>query len=116
MPKGWQGPELRYDEVTASEILLPIESVEHLYRIGQEAFRNAIRHSQAKTITIRLEIHRKTIKVEVEDDGVGAMNFDEASEGLGLKLMRYRSRLINGKFRVLGVRPHGTRVVCEAPQ
>jgi PAS domain S-box-containing protein len=116
MPKDWQGPELRYDAVTTSQIHLPSESVEHLYRIGQEAFRNAIRHSQAMTITIRLEIHRTSIKVEVEDDGVGAKNLDEATEGLGLKLMRYRSRLINAEFRVIGLRPHGTRVVCEAPQ
>jgi PAS domain S-box-containing protein len=76
MPQDWQGPVLRYEAVTPSEIHLPIESVEHLYRIGQEAFRNAIRHSQAKTITIRLEIHPASIKVEVEDDGVGAKNFD----------------------------------------
>jgi len=116
IPCEWQGPKLSFDAVTMSQIHLPLESMEHLYRIGQEAFRNAIRHSQAKTIKVRLEIHRASIKVAVEDDGIGAKHFDDETGGLGLNLMRYRSRLINAKFRVIGVNPHGTRVVCEAPQ
>jgi PAS domain S-box-containing protein len=116
MPHDWQGPKLRYNTVTTSQIRLPMESVEHLYRIGQEAFRNAIRHSQATTIQVRLEIHTNSIKVEVEDDGIGANNVGDAPQGLGFKLMRYRSKLINAKLHVSSAHPHGTRVVCEAPQ
>ena len=56
------------------------------------------------------------MRVEVEDDGIGGTPVEDATGGLGLKLMRYRSRLIDAKFRVSGVDPHGTRVVCEAPQ
>jgi len=116
MPSNWQGPTIQYDAISTSPLRLPLEAVEHIYRIGQEVFGNAIKHSSAKSITVRIEIHPSSIRLEVEDNGIGPKKMNEQNGGLGLELMRYRSNLIRAKFRVLATRPHGTRVVCETRQ
>lgn len=53
--------EVRYDE----QVEL------HLYRIVQQAVENALRHAQAKTITLSGGLEDGRIDLKVEDDGVG---------------------------------------------
>ena len=43
----------------------------HLYRIAQEAVRNAIKHGKAKNILIRLEAGEAGNELSVKDDGTG---------------------------------------------
>jgi signal transduction histidine kinase len=88
----------------------------HLYRIAQEAIHNAVRHGSASEILVRLEPDTSPARLVIEDNGKG---FDpvgrEGSDGLGLHLMRHRSALINGSFRIERRRPEGMMVECVFP-
>ena len=64
----------------------------HLYRIAQEALTNALRHSLATQVQIRLEVAGSNLKLEVQDNGRGFRQARlEGCDGLGLKIMRYRA-------------------------
>ena len=64
------GLELCWD-VTGNFEDLPAPTAIALYRIAQEALNNVARHSQAKTVWIRLQADDDETLVEVRDDGRG---------------------------------------------
>lgn len=83
---------------------------QHLYRIAQEAVANALKHADASEIRIGLEFRDDLLLLEVEDDGEG---FDETTppvDGIGLRVMRYRARLIDALFEIGAAPAGGTRV------
>ncbi|MHC4984154.1 MAG: MASE3 domain-containing protein, partial [Planctomycetota bacterium] len=86
-----------------------------LYRIAQEAVNNSIKHAKAKAITITLECRDRTIRLAVEDDGVGISASGADSKGMGMQIMRHRARSIGGSLSV-GAGPRGgTVVACTVP-
>ena len=107
-------------DVTAMEgsdeaLPAPVKSV--LYRVAQEAVRNARRHAAPKHVAIRLEAGAKSVTLEVTDDGRG---FDPAAKqrdqtGIGLFTMRERVALVDGEFRVSSRPGGGTSVVASVP-
>ncbi|MGC9328863.1 MAG: ATP-binding protein, partial [Candidatus Hinthialibacter sp.] len=87
-----------------------------LYRIAQEALNNAVKHSQAKHIWIRLEKENHQILLTVKDDGVGLPISHESATGMGLRIMQYRAGMI-GAVLDLGRDPEGGSIVqCRLPQ
>lgn len=83
----------------------------HLYRIAQEALTNAAKHGRAKRVTIRLLQQPEQWLLEVTDDGVGIdLPAARASEGLGLRLMEYRARVIGARLQVERGHDRGTVV------
>ncbi|HWF17759.1 MAG TPA: sensor histidine kinase [Verrucomicrobiae bacterium] len=88
----------------------------HLYRIAQEAINNAIKHSKATQIVIRLDQDDEVIKLSVSDDGVGLPENARNRNGMGLRIMAYRASMIGGSFGIERVVPHGTRVTCIVPR
>ncbi len=88
----------------------------HLYRIAQEAVVNAAKHSRASRITLVLSLNTSKIGLSITDDGTGIQPASVNPEGMGLRIMEYRARLIGATFSVGSVSgKHGTRVVCEIP-
>lgn len=91
-----------------------METGMHLFRIAQEAVNNALKHASAAEIRIGLEQQADALVLEVEDDGIG---FEEdaalLSEGLGLRVMRYRARLLGGSLEIGPSPAGGTRVSCR---
>lgn len=87
----------------------------HLYRIAQESVNNATRHGRASTIRIECRPERQTLVLEVTDDGIGIPATTARRQGIGLKSMQYRARMIGGTLRVTAGRDGGTRVSCTAP-
>ena len=70
-------------------------------RIAQEAIHNAIKHSRATTIVVRLNGSDRYLNLEISDDGVGFdMKATKLSAGLGLISMRERIHLIGGEFNI----------------
>ena len=94
---------------------LTAELANHLYRIAQEAVRNAVRHGQARSIRLHLHGARAKVRLTITDDGTGMPPQAEDAPGLGLKIMRYRARILGGEVRFERSTPNGTRIVCECP-
>lgn len=87
-----------------------------LYRVAQEALSNAIKHSRADRISIRLVGVRDRLTVTIEDNGVG-FNPRTAPPGLGLISMTERVEQVGGTLRLQSTPGQGSRieatVVCS---
>lgn len=84
----------------------------HLLRLVQEALTNALRHSGAKTVTLRVEAHAASVYVIVRDDGRGFA--PGRSGGRGLAHMKQRARQVGGQLSVT-TGPEGSEVKLEIP-
>ncbi|MGH9324102.1 MAG: sensor histidine kinase, partial [Vicinamibacteria bacterium] len=95
---------------------LPPEVQVCLFRIAQEALRNAARHSRASEVNLSLQTNNGIIQLTVSDDGVG---FDPAQtsfrRSLGHASMRERARLVDGTLEVESSPGRGTRVAVSLP-
>lgn len=110
------GREVRYEEVGRAPLRLRDGAADHLYRIAQEALSNALRHSQALSIVMRLSVRSSRVRLEILDDGRG---FDATGcevTGIGIHSMRYRANLIGGALTIAARSGGGTAVVCVCPQ
>src|SRR5207245_8748352 len=83
-----------------------------LYRIAQEAVTNAVRHSEAAHITIRLLTEGPATTLTVTDDGVGIYNRLPNANGIGLRIMRHRAVSIGASFAAGPGAGRGTVVRC----
>jgi signal transduction histidine kinase len=81
----------------------------NLYRIAQEAVRNAVRHSAASRIEIRVEASGDFTSLQVADNGTGIREVGER-RGLGLEIMKYRAFTIGGHLQIFANTPKGTVV------
>lgn len=83
-----------------------------LYRIAQEAITNSIKHSGAGRVVVSLRQTDTTVQLSVADNGKG---FDPAcphSDGLGLRIMRYRASIIGGLLNIQSTQSCGTFITC----
>jgi PAS domain S-box-containing protein len=88
-----------------------------LYRIAQEAVRNAQQHAQASRITIQLsEFESGTLKLQVTDDGIGIGPLPLDQPGIGIRSMTYRAGLIGATLEVRNRDEGGTKVTCIVPR
>ena len=91
-----------------------------VYRLVQECFNNIGKHSGAARASIALHFAEKSLRLAVEDNGVG---FDIAEalsrrDSFGLAGMRERVTLLGGKFQVESrkeVPKRGTKISVELP-
>ena len=85
----------------------------HLYRIAQEAISNALKHGQARHVTIHLTIAPPQIVLLVKDDGVGLPKIPRKHQGMGLRIMQYRAGMVGGSLTVQRDPDGGTSVACS---
>jgi PAS domain S-box-containing protein len=107
-------PTVFTHRLTGNRTLNP-ELANHLYRIAQEAVRNAVRHGQARSIRLHLSIVRAKVRLAITDDGIGMPADAMDAAGMGLKIMCYRARILGGDVSFEPVERGGTRVLCECP-
>lgn len=86
-----------------------------LYLVFKEALNNALRHARATRIEVALSREGETLRLRVEDDGVGVAVEPSDLGGHGLASMRHRAALCRGKLRIEQPATGGTRVILEAP-
>jgi PAS domain S-box-containing protein len=87
-----------------------------LYRIAQEALRNALKHAPGAPIHLTLDILENSVQLTVRDNGPG---FDlsrvRLEGGLGILSMKERARLVNGSLLVKSGAGEGTAVTVSVP-
>jgi signal transduction histidine kinase len=88
----------------------------HLYRIAQEAVRNALRHGRARHIQVELSAKDSDLELSISDDGVGLPPPHSRTDGLGLRIMAHRASMIGGALTIEPMPDGGTLVLCRLKQ
>ena len=83
----------------------------HLYRISQEAVHNAIRHGKARRIVISAKRDNGHFAFSISDDGRGFEHADH--EGMGIRTMNYRAKMMGAVFSIQRRESGGTLVTCK---
>ncbi|HEX2609327.1 MAG TPA: ATP-binding protein [Flavisolibacter sp.] len=89
----------------------------NIFRVIQEICQNALKHSKASQLLIRLNETKKGIQVLCEDNGVG---FDyekmlKEGKGLGLRNLKSRVEIMGGQFMIESRPGKGTQYVFDVP-
>lgn len=109
---------LQYSEINCtfnsnikSNLLNKKEEI-YLYRIAQEAIKNAINHSLAKNINLSITSNNEDIVLSISDDGIG---FDTKQKylGNGLYNISERASLINADCEINSDQEHGTEIIIK---
>lgn len=87
-------------------------TVEHLYRITQEAISNAVKHGKADTVRITLVGSKDHMRLRIVDNGIGLEPGWDEAEGIGMKIMNYRARLIGANMEISNNFKRGVVVTC----
>jgi hypothetical protein len=87
---------------------------DHVYRIVQEGLLNAARHSNCHAVVVSVRASTDSLVVAIADDGRGMPEGAGDGGGLGLRMMRYRARLLGATLRVESPPDGGTRLVVAA--
>jgi len=95
--------------------VLPDDIALCLFRIAQEGMQNAIKHSGARTIRMRLKGDNELIALAIIDDGAGFDVGAAAGKGLGLISMYERAESVGGTLKVVSRKGAGTRLEVTVP-
>jgi ligand-binding sensor domain-containing protein/signal transduction histidine kinase len=92
---------------------------DEIYKIATEALRNAFHHAQAKHVEVEIRYDHDEFRLRVRDDGKGMDAAIIPSHGIeghyGLRGMRERATLIQGKLAVWSEVDEGTEVELRVP-
>jgi two-component system sensor histidine kinase UhpB len=94
---------------------LPLPVEEALYRIGQEALHNIVKHANASNATLRIVHEGDEVKLTVSDDGVGFEPGEVPRLHFGLIGMRQRIDLVGGELQVESRPGEGTVIEASVP-
>ena len=83
------------------------------YRVAQEALTNALRHSDATQVDLRLHHTPDEVVITVADNG--STTPGPPAEGTGLRGLRERTRLLGGTLRIEPNEPSGWLVEARLP-
>lgn len=88
----------------------------NFYRLVQECLTNIIKHAKAKAVTIHIKKQHTTIIALISDNGKG-FNINDAKKknGLGLKTIFERIKIVNGKISITSTLGIGTSFTFFIP-
>ncbi len=87
-----------------------------LFRIVQEAMRNAVQHADASRVRVRARRAAGWVEIEIEDDGKGvSLDGLRRSGSVGVLGMQERARALGGSFSLQSELGTGTRVIVRLP-
>jgi signal transduction histidine kinase len=84
----------------------------HLYYIVLEALANAAKHSGGSNVEITLQPSGDRWLLTIQDDGVGFSLPARDQEGMGLRILHYRARVIGATLNLQSQPGSGTVVTC----
>jgi signal transduction histidine kinase len=86
-----------------------------MYRIAQEAARNAVQHGRAREVVIELMSDEYSVKLRVVNEGRSWDPERVTGAGLGLRIMRHRAASVGGTFVIHATAEGRTEAVCRIP-
>jgi signal transduction histidine kinase/ligand-binding sensor domain-containing protein len=117
-PAAVSAPAIDVEVEGSSRDLNPVVR-EEVYRIAGEALRNAVKHAQARRITVTIHYEARQLRLTVRDDGKG-MNGEtrqrqQSAGHFGLPGMRERAAIVRGRLDVRNAIGSGTEVELRVP-
>lgn len=95
---------------------LPRMLEEALWRIGQEALNNVIKHARTKCAVITLRIKAERVYFEIKDEGIGfVMDRRTRQVKFGMHTMRERAEALGGTCSVHSQKGKGTIIRISLP-
>ncbi|HTI70648.1 MAG TPA: sensor histidine kinase [Candidatus Limnocylindria bacterium] len=88
---------------------------ENVYRLAQEAVRNACRHSGSREVWLKLALDRQQLMLSIRDAGRGFDPREVSTGRLGVRGMRERAALIGGNLTLKTTLGHGTEIIVSIP-
>jgi signal transduction histidine kinase len=83
------------------------------YRIIQELIHNILKHAGASQALVQIVFHESQLCITVEDNGRGMPADDSHRDGIGLRTIRERVKLLNGQIDTVSTPGEGTSVYIE---
>jgi signal transduction histidine kinase len=87
---------------------------EQLLRIVREAMTNAVRHGSANNVKVHFS-NGGTLRLRVEDDGIGFDPSTVTSRGFGLMVMQERAKAIGGRLAIDSTPLGGAQIEVVIP-
>ncbi|MDQ0156938.1 sensor histidine kinase [Robertmurraya andreesenii] len=94
---------------------LPSKYEVALFRLVQESVQNALKHANAKEISVKLEMTREYVTVLIKDDGQGFDINEKKAESFGIIGMKERVDLLDGEMSIDSKIGEGTIVLIRVP-
>jgi signal transduction histidine kinase len=98
----------------ASNVSLPLETEQEIFRVVQEALTNVARHSGATAIEASVVGEPERVRLTVEDNGHGFSIAQNSGQGQGLRSMSERVEALGGTLLIFSTSA-GTRVEAHIP-
>jgi signal transduction histidine kinase len=97
------------------DVMLASQTRQNVFLVVKEALNNAVKHSDATTVSLRLWIQDGLLKIEVQDNGMGFDVHQPGVLGNGLNNIRIRMENLGGRARITSETGEGTTVYLEMP-
>ncbi|WP_409252032.1 sensor histidine kinase [Bacillus sp. SCS-153A] len=94
---------------------LPSKYEVALFRLIQESVQNALKHSGASEIQVKLEIGKDTVTVIIKDDGKGFDIKQKKNGSFGIMGMKERVEILDGDMSIDSNPGSGTVVLVQVP-
>lgn len=99
-----------YTEISNKADQLPEAMQLPVFRIIQELINNAIKHAEARKVKINLCTENGEVNLSVMDDGKGFDTEQVFIKGSGLRGIKNRVFMLNGKMNILSSKKSGTYI------
>jgi len=93
---------------------LPDESNRHLFLFFREALHNILRHADATSVGIRVDVDHHALMLEVHDNGTGITN-EKLGRPATLRALRQRAEALGARFDVVSTPGEGTLLKLRMP-
>ena len=106
--------DIRIEGRTEQEPPIPVSLA--AFQILQEGLTNALKHSESRSVAVRVGEHDGMVHIEVEDQGAGFdVSEEPAPQHMGLRLMRERADRVGGRLELHSAPGGGTRLEAVLP-
>jgi signal transduction histidine kinase/ligand-binding sensor domain-containing protein len=108
--------DISFKALQTEKVNLSEEQSFHIFRIVQELLQNIVKHAAAAHAIVQISYHAKKLYITVEDDGKGfEMDSGIRKNGMGLKNMESRIKILKGRMDFQTAPSKGTSVLIEIP-
>lgn len=92
-------------------IHLPLTYRQHLFLLFKEAINNSLKYSECTKIDLTIDVKRKILSINYQENGKGFDPKSKEESGNGLKNMRNRAKSIGGNCEIISDINKGTKII-----